>query len=228
MKNYNTTRCYHSHPALPLKDGLVVYGGSCIDPAVLDADVYVGFDYGMRDDARAYPWNDGVWFQYLITDMKAPKNPESFSQLIDWLILQLSANKKVHLGCIGGHGRTGTVLAALVARFMGVKDAIQYVRKNYCDKAVESKEQIDFLMKHFGVSSADPSKSHAVYAPAARSNAVGSSGGPSPVGTPYQRTFLPPESQKTTAKMVLKKPALETTPVPGVPSLWVASASVRK
>jgi hypothetical protein len=57
-----------------------------------------------------------------------------------------------------GHGRTGTFLAALVAT-MGENDAINYVRTNYCQKAVESRVQVDFLAKHFGVKSASGTKS---------------------------------------------------------------------
>ena len=51
-KRRRTTRrrpsCYQSHPALKLPGTeLVIYGGSCISPAVKDADVYIGFDAGM-------------------------------------------------------------------------------------------------------------------------------------------------------------------------------------
>ena len=54
--------------------------------------------------------------------------------------------------CIGGHGRTGTFFAALVAHMMPeVKDPIAYVRENYCNEAVETEEQIAFLIEHFGV-----------------------------------------------------------------------------
>jgi hypothetical protein len=59
---------------------------------------------------------------------------------------------------VGGHGRTGTVLAAIVAEMTEKKDAIQWVRKHYCKKVVESKVQVQFLMKHYGVSEAEPSK----------------------------------------------------------------------
>lgn len=155
-----TGRCYETHPPLPLGDGLVIYGGSCGHPVVEDADVYVGLDYSIKKSEKAYPWVPGESFLYPITDMNPPSDADSFKQLIEWLAVQLSANKKVHVGCIGGHGRTGTVFAALVAVLMGKKDAIQYVRDNYCQKAVESQSQIAFLMKHYGVSSADPAKGH--------------------------------------------------------------------
>lgn len=54
--------------------------------------------------------------------------------------------------CEGGHGRTGTALAATYIELCGVsaKDAIKYVRKVYCKKAVESEEQEDYLKQIAG------------------------------------------------------------------------------
>ena len=154
-----TASCYHSHPPLKLPGSeLVIYGGSCISPAVKDADVYIGFDAGMTFTRRQYPWNDGAEVFFKISDMSAPSDAEEFKKLVAWTVGQLEEGKKVHCGCIGGHGRTGTFLAALVSVF-GEKDAIQYVRKNYCKRAVESTAQVQFLVKHFGVTPAEGHKS---------------------------------------------------------------------
>ena len=150
-------RCYESHPPLPLVDAVGtynIYGGSCSDPVVLDADIYIGFDY-MRAKHFQYPWNPAtstvIEIAFPITDMRAPSNPEEFKKMITWVCNQLREGKKIHAGCIGGHGRTGTFLAAVVAEFTGEKDAITYVRANYCKKAVESVEQIKFLGAHYGI-----------------------------------------------------------------------------
>lgn len=221
MNNY--PRCYHSHPALPLKDGLVIFGGSCSHPAVDDADVYVGFDYSQGFNPRSYPWNEGVWFNFPIVDMKPPSNPKEFSNLIDWLILQLSAKKKVHIGCIGGHGRTGTVMAALVARFLGVKDAIAYVRKNYCEKAVESQSQIDFLVKHFGVSPAEPSKAKAPSGGSSQSDLFYSRYGSKAPALTKPVSAKEPLPAKAKAKMTLSSSSssdIKPMKVSGVPMLW--------
>ncbi len=144
------TRCFMSHPPLAIGD-YTIYGGSCATPVVKDADIYVGFDSSMRLMGGKYPWGNGVEFYYPIQDMCAPNNIESFRALIDYLCLQLIAGRKIHCGCIGGHGRTGTILAALVNVVLGEKDAIAYVRTHYCDRGVESQSQIDFLVKHFGI-----------------------------------------------------------------------------
>lgn len=153
-------RCYETHKPLPLSDGLMIWGGSCSYPVIEDADIYVGFDLGIKKSPKAYPWEQGESFLYYIQDMDVPKDVPSFLKLVDWIIVQLIAQKKVHLGCIGGHGRTGLVLSAIVAKMMGKKDAIQYVRDNYCHKAVETRQQVQFLVEHFGVDSVKGSKEY--------------------------------------------------------------------
>lgn len=149
-KSMHGVRCYESHPALPVGEFLI-YGGSCAYPVVKDADVYVGLDYSHATSPKAYPWEQGDSFLFHIQDMHAPSDPKQFKNLIDWICVQLISQRKVHVGCIGGHGRTGTVLAAVVRQMTGEKDAITYVREHYCSKAVESTSQVGFLEKHYGI-----------------------------------------------------------------------------
>lgn len=54
---------------------------------------------------------------------------------------------KVCIHCEGGHGRTGTAIAALMISCMkwDVPKAVGHVRKKYCDKAVETDDQCDYL-----------------------------------------------------------------------------------
>jgi protein-tyrosine phosphatase len=104
------------------------------------------------------PWIDGEDIFLYIQDGKTPKDVANFIKLVEWTAEQLRDGKKIHAGCIGGHGRTGLFFAALVAHMGIEKDAINYVRDNYCDRAVESKLQIDFLIKHFDVRDADGTK----------------------------------------------------------------------
>jgi hypothetical protein len=156
-------RCYESHPALPIGN-YFIYGGSCAYPAVKDADIYIGLDHNSRQTTGAYPWNNKrVEVHFPITDMSAPKDAEEFKKMVEWTALQLIAGKKVHAGCIGGHGRTGTFFAALVTHMTGEKDSITYVRKNYCDHAVESESQVKFLMKHYGITKVAGYKEGKVY-----------------------------------------------------------------
>lgn len=152
-------RCYETHPPLPIPGtALVIYGGSCSRPVVEDADVYIGFDSSMQLTSRSWPWTPQHEVYFPITDMSVPKHVGDFKKLLDWTRVQLEAGRKVHCGCIGGHGRTGMFLSALVSLY-GEADAITYVRKNYCHKAVESTTQVDFLHKHFGIVKAQGTKS---------------------------------------------------------------------
>lgn len=150
-KEFAGQSCYHTHPPLKMPGtDHVIYGGNCSSPIVSDADAYVGLCTSMKRTARAWPWKKGMEFLFAIPDMSVPDKPEEFKKLIAWLRKQLDAGQKVHVGCIGGHGRTGMTLAALVSTY-GEMDAITYVRKHYCTKAVESTTQVNFLHEHFGI-----------------------------------------------------------------------------
>lgn len=201
--NSGVKRCYHTHPAMKLPGtDLVIYGGNCANPTVTDADIYVGLCFTMKPTARAWPWKKGVEFLFEITDMRAPSNAEEFKKLIAYLKKELDAGKKVHVGCIGGHGRTGTLFAALVAAY-GEPDAITYVRKNYCDRAVESNEQIKFLGDHFGVTPALGSKSHA------------------PTKSKYSGSGYTPPVNPSMSKSRIKAPTvMEVRPLYGFGTIW--------
>jgi hypothetical protein len=153
-------KCAHTHPVLKI-EGFEIYGGSCIDPIVNDADIYVGFERGMSTPTPAYPWTKLVGFYFPIPDGGVPFSIQDFKNLLTYLENNLREGKKVHIGCIGGHGRTGLVLAALVTKMTGNTNSISYVRTNYCSKAVESNTQVEWLHKHFGIQKVAPSKSHA-------------------------------------------------------------------
>ncbi len=82
-------------------------------------------------------------------DREEPRVP------IDWWYKLLDVLKKDYAGhiivaCIGSHGRTGTALAAMCLAAnekLGVEDTIKFVRKQHCYKAVESWDQVDYLMQ---------------------------------------------------------------------------------
>ena len=55
----------------------------------------------------------------------------------------LARGDTVEVGCIGGHGRTGTFLAALLVKIeqLGGDEAIRRVKEAYCSEAVETPGQ---------------------------------------------------------------------------------------
>ena len=153
-------RCYETHPPLVIPGtDLVIHGGSCSSPVVSDADIYIGFDHSMKP-GKLHPWKGQHNVFFPITDMSVPNSAEAFRDLVHWTAGELKAGKKVHCGCIGGHGRTGMFLAALVKEMSGEEDAISYVRKNYCPKAVETGAQVEWLNKHFGIKRISATKGH--------------------------------------------------------------------
>lgn len=150
--------CYLNHQPMILQEGWgALHGGNCRDHAHVLADVYIGLD----ECARA-PYFDPVApdekvaVYYPIRNMSIPNKPEKFDRLVDWIIECLQSDRDVHVGCIGGHGRTGLVLAAVVAKVGVSDDPIAYVRENYCTKAVESQAQVNFLIAHYGAKPINP------------------------------------------------------------------------
>ena len=159
---------YVSEPKPPLKFQLegkevTIYGGSCHHPTIDDADVYVSLDEEQPVYYWEQPWyqNEGkTHIRFPIEDMSIPKESEDFKYLIEHIQYELFQGKKLHVGCIGGHGRTGMVLSALVQQSMGDKlvdedgnkiSAVDYVREHYAKKAVETVPQMLFLHYNFGI-----------------------------------------------------------------------------
>ena len=139
----------------------VLLGGNCASPVVKDFDIYVAVGEGRRNPRRAFPWepqSSVIDIDFHINDGGVPSDAKNFIHMIDWLIAKLLEGKKIHIGCIGGHGRTGIVVSAIVCKSMQIEDAITWTRNNYCPKAVETLEQVDFLNKYFEITKVKGSK----------------------------------------------------------------------
>lgn len=156
--------CYTTHKPLVIA-GHEVYGGSCGSPTIKDADVYIGLDASSASRHPSMsPTSLAHGYIYSISDMSVPSDVDDFKKLVEWLATKIGSGKKVHIGCIGGHGRTGLLLSALVKVMEDKADAITHVRENYCKKAVESKSQVDWLVKHFDIKSVEATKAAYTYA----------------------------------------------------------------
>lgn len=149
-------KCAESHPPYEIAPGITIYGGACRDPVIKDADVYIGFDTSMPTTPQSFPWNPGYEIYFRVPDRDVPQDADEYDKLLDWTAEQLLAGKKVHAGCIGGHGRTGTFLAALRFKLTGDADSIKHVRDHYCQKAVESQKQVDWLHNRYGLTQYAP------------------------------------------------------------------------
>ena len=89
------------------------------------------------------------WPSYVIAwqDRGLPKsNTEAVDQILA-TFMRAKAGEHVEVGCIGGLGRTGTVLACMaVLAGVAAKDAVSWVRQNYNQRAVESPEQKQWVL----------------------------------------------------------------------------------
>lgn len=101
-------------------------------------------DYGLYLDPRwSPPWpHDHLQWP----DFGVPANPAELVQALTSLLHRAKAGEKVEVGCLGGHGRTGTALSCLaVLSGQPAADAVPWVRANYCGQAVETAAQESFV-----------------------------------------------------------------------------------
>jgi hypothetical protein len=133
----------HRHRAVVvLPDGTEVTAVSFdpLDPYGRDAPA----DYGLYlDDAWQPPWAHEHldWPDFGVPDDAAPV-VAALRSLRD----RARAGDRVELGCLGGHGRTGTALACLaVLAGHPPAGAVAWVRTNYCPEAVETPDQESFV-----------------------------------------------------------------------------------
>lgn len=85
---------------------------------------------GFRGEILYYPIEDyGVLPDEVLTVLT--------SKILD----RLKSGKRVGIFCLGGHGRTGYVVSVVLGK-LGYEDPIGFLRKHYCEKAIESSEQI--------------------------------------------------------------------------------------
>lgn len=155
-KNYDYKQCYETHPPYEVASGIIMFGGSGTRPIHKDCDVYISLTDHRIPGPQSWPWNAGEDIVFPVDDFKVPKDAPEFKKLVAWAADQLRAGRKMHVGCTAGHGRTGMLLTALRATLVGPEQAIQHVRANYCKKAVDTDEQIRWLMTHFGVDHIEP------------------------------------------------------------------------
>jgi len=72
-----------------------------------------------------------------------------YSQAIVWCMSRLFEGHKLEIGCHGGHGRTGTLLAGiLVYQGMSASDAIKKVRTGHCEQAIETQLQEKLIQRY--------------------------------------------------------------------------------
>ncbi len=101
-------------------------------------------DYGLYLDSRWQPpWDHGHidW-----PDFGMPANTPTVIGALKTVLERARSGQDIEVGCLGGHGRTGTALACLaVLTGLPALDAVAWVRSSYCAKAVETPGQEAFI-----------------------------------------------------------------------------------
>ena len=142
----------HTDPCEIVKN-LWIGSGSVKDEMAKKCNVLVPLDgltgmiwkNGFREEIMYVPISD---YQALPQDV--------LSKYVDRVLALLENGNKVGVFCIGGHGRTGYFVSAIlwamrVPQRAGFTDPIGYMRKKYCEKAVESDAQMKSLSLFTGV-----------------------------------------------------------------------------
>ena len=101
-------------------------------------------DYGLYlDDRWQPPWSHDHldW-----PDFGVPVDASQVAAALRSALQRAREGHRIELGCLGGHGRTGTALAC-IAVFSGLapSEAVAWVRANYCAQAIETPEQEAFV-----------------------------------------------------------------------------------
>lgn len=140
------TSAQHVHrTAVTFPDGTVVTG------VTFAADDPYGRDgappsFGLYLDERWRPPWSHAHVEWPDFGVPADADLDGLRAALVDLLARARRGEAVEIGCLGGHGRTGTALGCL-AVLAGVEpdDAVAWVRANYCDQAVETPDQEAFV-----------------------------------------------------------------------------------
>lgn len=123
------------------EDGTTITGASFLAGDPYDRDTPPSFGLYL-DERWSPPWAHAHvdW-----PDFGVPADADALRNALTDLVARARAADSVEVGCLGGHGRTGTALAC-IAVMTGTPgtEAVAWVRANYCSQAVETPEQETF------------------------------------------------------------------------------------
>lgn len=101
-------------------------------------------EFGLYLDASWRPEWPAVVLDW--PDFGVPSSREDADHHIQNAFELARQGKKVEIGCLGGIGRTGTVLACMaVLAGVSTNESVRWVRRNYSPYAVEEPEQEEWV-----------------------------------------------------------------------------------
>ncbi|MDP2916747.1 MAG: hypothetical protein Q8O16_02325 [Dehalococcoidia bacterium] len=86
----------------------------------------------------------------------AGMTPDKLNQLVEICRNKMRQGKSIDIGCLQGHGRSGTLLACLLARVehLSAARAVEEVHWRYCQHAVETQSQqkaVEEYVRQYGI-----------------------------------------------------------------------------
>jgi len=143
--------CDHLGDQVIFPNKLCAYGAGIMGPGGKDLDYVFDVIVALNNiSLRMWDWlkPGGVIIGYPMKDMGGV--PRDHAKFIEKMARFMEKDKRgVLFCCMGGHGRTGTMLASLAA-YWGVEEPVNYVRQHYCKKAVETRLQISAVYDILG------------------------------------------------------------------------------
>jgi hypothetical protein len=135
--------CQHIGGEVPVGPYLIRAGGT----RYLKSDDLTGIDTVVNLTNSSMPFGFRARYRVLALPLRDYGGvPPDWREGVMDVIRLLRQKQRVLAFCEGGHGRTGTLLASLVALLedpVRVPDPIAEVRRRYCELAVETEEQAE-------------------------------------------------------------------------------------
>jgi hypothetical protein len=79
-------------------------------------------------------------------DFGVPPDVDALRDRLSSVLARATAGDRIEIGCLGAHGRTGTALGCLaIIDGQDPDTAVEWVRTNYCEHAIETPEQEAFV-----------------------------------------------------------------------------------
>jgi Swiss Army Knife protein, DSP-PTPase phosphatase domain len=128
--------CQHTEDSVLFPDGTQVLASGWLHRTTAE----VTPDFGLYLDPQWTPHWPAVLLDW--PDFGVPADRAAADREIRGAFARARAGERVEVACIGGHGRTGTVLACM-AILAGVPphEAVEWVRSRYCRRAVQEPSQ---------------------------------------------------------------------------------------
>ena len=154
---YHASLCKHIRQPFALEGGLSVMASAYrdveyLDDEIVDIGVYMYDSWRrkvMTSPGLVVPWAEPPITHSVVIDWPDRGKPHKdvpIRDIVAWMLDSISKGVRIETACMGGHGRTGTMLALLLtAQGVTPPDAIERVRKEHCDEAIEGNKQVEYV-----------------------------------------------------------------------------------